>query len=419
MHFLPGLLLITTLFLLDLVSAAPTKTQLQPRSFKVKRHRVGKKHRHPVNALIKAYAKYNVAFEGVPFMEQVTGNSSGTTGKVTNTPTQGDVEFLSPVEIGGQTVQMNFDTGSSDFWVFNTNLPPSQQKGHSLYDPWTSPTWKNLEGYNFSIGYGDGSGSSGFVGTDVVNVGGATVTSQAMGLPTHVSGRIRRDEDSDGIMGLAFSSLNTIQPKPQLTFFDSVRGSLAEPVLTANLKHNATGFYEFGRIDHSLYQGGLSWVGILEDGYWKFTSPFFGVGSDPHNLQLNTKPSPAIADTGTSLMLVDDLVRDAYYSAVPNAVKDPKLSNSTTYPCDTQLPDFHVSLGLNYMATIPGNMMTFADMGDGNCYGALQSNAGLSVQIYGDTLFKSQVAVFHNGNNSIGFAPHAGVPGVGGYVPYT
>jgi len=115
MHFLPSLLLITTLFLLDLVSAAPTKAQLRPRSFKVKRHRVGKKHRHPVNALIKAYNKYSVASEGAPFMEHVTGSISGeSTGKVTNAPTQGDVEFLSPVEIGGQTVHMNFDTGSSD-----------------------------------------------------------------------------------------------------------------------------------------------------------------------------------------------------------------------------------------------------------------------------------------------------------------
>ena len=115
MYFQPGLLLVTTLSLLDLVSAAPAKTQLQPRSFKVKRHRVGKQHRHPVNALIKAYNKYQAGSGGAPFMEQVvTDDPVKTTGKVTNTPTQGDVEFLSPVQIGGQTVHMNFDTGSSD-----------------------------------------------------------------------------------------------------------------------------------------------------------------------------------------------------------------------------------------------------------------------------------------------------------------
>lgn len=340
-------------------------------------------------------------------------------------------------------------------WVYNTNLPPSKQKHHACYDPWISKTYKNLDGYNYTVGYADGSGTSGFVGTDVVNIGGATVTSQAIGLPTYISSRMLRDTDSDGIVGLASHWLNSIQPKQQHTFFDNVRGSLANPVLTANLKANATGFYEFGKIDHSLYHGDLHWVDLIEDGYWKFPSVVFGVGPDQQNLMVNIDPKPAIADTGTSLMLVDAFVHDTYYKAVPNAAKNPNLSNITTYPCDTKLPDFHVALGQKYIATIPGDLMTFADIGNnsefsppwgfpshlewqhrlyvlpnqnpnananfsGNfiaCYGVLQSNAGLSVQIYGDTLFMSQVAVFNIGNNSVGFAPHADVPGAKGFAP--
>lgn len=49
-------------------------------------------------------------------------NTSTTAGKtsadVTATAQEGDAEFLSPVTIGGQTVRMNFDTGSSDLLVF-------------------------------------------------------------------------------------------------------------------------------------------------------------------------------------------------------------------------------------------------------------------------------------------------------------
>ena len=48
-------------------------------------------------------------------------NSSTTAGKtsadVIATAQEGDAEFLSPVTIGGQTVRMNFDTGSSDLLV--------------------------------------------------------------------------------------------------------------------------------------------------------------------------------------------------------------------------------------------------------------------------------------------------------------
>lgn len=48
-------------------------------------------------------------------MDNLAERSSGkTTGKVNNYPTENDVEFLSPVRIGGQKLMMNLDSGSSD-----------------------------------------------------------------------------------------------------------------------------------------------------------------------------------------------------------------------------------------------------------------------------------------------------------------
>ena len=43
-----------------------------------------------------------------------TAAAAGETGNVTNTPEAGDVEFLSPITVGGQKMVMDFDTGSSD-----------------------------------------------------------------------------------------------------------------------------------------------------------------------------------------------------------------------------------------------------------------------------------------------------------------
>lgn len=112
---LPGLLLITTFFLLDPVSAAPTTTQLKPRNFKVERHRVWQRHLNPHNALAKVYAKYNVAFPGAASTDNLAERGSEkATGKVANHPTENDVEFLSPVRIGGQKLMMILDSGSSD-----------------------------------------------------------------------------------------------------------------------------------------------------------------------------------------------------------------------------------------------------------------------------------------------------------------
>ena len=41
------------------------------------------------------------------------------------------------------------------------------------------------------------------------------------------------------------------------------------------------------------------------------------------------------------------------------------------------------------------------------CFGAVQSNGGANLQIYGDIFFKSQFVAFNSAGPSIGVAPHA------------
>jgi len=109
------------------------------------------------------------------------------------------------------------------------------------------------------------------------------------------------------------------------------------------------------------------------------------------------------ADTGTSLLLVDQNLAETYYSAVPNARLDPTLGGFV-YPCDTEVPDLTVAIGSDYMAKIPGSMITFAPADDTNetCFGGVQGNGGSGLQIFGDVLFRSQFVVFNGGNNTLG-----------------
>jgi hypothetical protein len=123
---------------------------------------------------------------------------------------------------------MDFDSGSSDLWVFNTQLAAASQTGHTNFDPSKSTTFKLMQGASFSISYGDGSGAAGNVGTDTVNIGGATVTSQAIELATAVSSSFVQDTQSNGLVGLAYSKLNTVKPTAQKTFFDNAKSSLAD-----------------------------------------------------------------------------------------------------------------------------------------------------------------------------------------------
>jgi len=108
-------------------------------------------------------------------------------------------------------------TDGDDSWVFSTLTPSGESTGHAKYNPSQSGTLKS--GYSWDITYGDQSGASGTVYSDKVVVGAVTATSQAVEAATSVSSQFTRDTDNDGLLGLAFSTINTVKPKAQTTFF--------------------------------------------------------------------------------------------------------------------------------------------------------------------------------------------------------
>ena len=250
-------------------------------------------------------------------------------------------------------------TKLSNRWVFNTQLPQSSTTNHNtIFDPTKSNTFKILEGASFQISYGDKSKAAGYVGIDTVNIGGASVTNQAIELATDVSDSFIRDTRSDGLVGLGFSTINMVQPEQQKTFFENIQSSLAQPVFTANLRHAEVGAYEFGRIDKSQFKGDLAFTPVDSSrGFWQFESKRYAVGDG--QIQTNEAASPAIADTGTSLMLIDDAVAKTYWNQVKGSYFAKSLQ-AFVFPCDSILPDFHVAMGENYMATIPGQLMNFS-----------------------------------------------------------
>ena len=243
-------------------------------------------------------------------------------------------------------------------------MPTSQSAGHELFDSTKSPTFQPVQGATFNIKFGDQSGASGTQGTDTVNIGGATVTSQAVELATAVSEQFIKDTSNNGLVGLAFSKLNTVTPAPVKTFFDNVTPSLAMPVLVANLKHNTSGSYTFGSIDETQFTGSLTSVPVNNSiGFWGVEMSNFQVGKTA--LQPNTQNNLAIADTGTTLLIMDDSVVYGYYSTVGGAHEDAE-QGGIVFPCTSPLNDLSLQIGGSYMATIPGSLMRFAAIGDGS-----------------------------------------------------
>lgn len=188
-----------------------------------------------------------------------------------------------------------------------------------------------------------------------------TATKQAVEAAKTVSAEFQQDTDTDGLIGLAFSSINTVSPKSQSTFFDNVKSSLASPVFTADLKKGVPGSYDFGYIDSSKYTGSVTYVSVdSSQGFWTFATSGYGVGTTT----TNTVKYSGIADTGTTLLLLPAAVNTAYYAKVSGA------QNSNTYggyvfPCSSTLPSLTFNIG-GYKATIPGTYMNYAPVTDGS-----------------------------------------------------
>jgi len=188
---------------------------------------------------------------------------------------------------------------TSNRWVFSSELPASEQTGHSIYNPSGSTTAKLESGESWSISYGDGSGASGNIYADTVKIGAVTVTSQAVECATSVSTAFQQDTLNDGLVGLAFDSINTASPSKVQTFFGNAMANLASPLFTANLKKGQPGNYNFGYIDSSEYTGAITYVPVnTANGFWEFTGNGYAVG----NGGFVSSSADVIADTGTTLV---------------------------------------------------------------------------------------------------------------------
>lgn len=303
----------------ELASALPQRMDTvrsrggQTLSVPVKRNTVSKK--HPAVALAKVYAKYGK--EMPTRLQTIVRNHragvgmastkrSTTEGSVSTSPEQYDTEYLANIQIGTppQTLPMDFDTGSSDLWVFSSETTSSDVSGQAIYSPGKSSTASKMDGSTWKISYGDGSSSSGSVYTDLVTIGNLSVSSQAVETATDVSSEFTADSSMSGLVGLAFSSINTVSPKAQNTFFDNAMPKLSQPVFTADLKHDAEGSYNFGYIDSSAHTGDIFYVDLFNSsadyaGFWSFQSTGYAVGDGSTSSSSGTGSTGSTGTTGT------------------------------------------------------------------------------------------------------------------------
>jgi aspergillopepsin I len=72
-----------------------------------------------------------------------------------------------------------------------------------------------------------------------------------------------------------------------------------------------------------------------------FTADGYSIGSQSG---FTSGPVTGIADTGTTLLLLDDSIIQSYWSQVQGAVND-NTQGGYTFPCNANLPNFSISVG--------------------------------------------------------------------------
>ncbi|KAL6875886.1 aspartic peptidase domain-containing protein [Trichoderma longibrachiatum] len=391
-----GSFLVTVLSASMAAGSVIPSTNANPGTFEIKRstNKAFTGRNGPL-ALARTYAKYGVevpktlvdAIEMVKSIQLAKRDSA----TVTATPDHDDIEYLVPVKIGTppQTLNLDFDTGSSDLWVFSSDVDPTFSQGHDIYTPSKSTSSKKLEGASWNITYGDRSSSSGDVYHDIVSVGNLTVKSQAVESARNVSAQFTQG-NNDGLVGLGFSSINTVKPTPQKTWYDNIVGSLDSPVFVADLRHDTPGSYHFGSIPSEASNAFYAPVNNSK-GFWQFsTSSDTGGQFD------------AVADTGTTLLLASDDLVKAYYQKVQGARVNVFLGGYV-FNCTTQLPDFTFTVGEGNI-TVPGALINYSEAGNGQCFGGIQPSGGLPFAIFGDIALKAAYVVFDSGKNQVGWA---------------
>ncbi|KIO33612.1 hypothetical protein M407DRAFT_231761 [Tulasnella calospora MUT 4182] len=248
----------------------------------------------------------------------------------------GTLSFGSPL----QDIKLNFDTGSSDLFLFAPTCTSCSLSNHTAFVPSKSKTYRNSTS-SWSIGYGDGSGASGYTSFDTTSITSSNVRDGALqlnnflfALATSVSSPSWATSETSGLVGLAqdrlarmsngrtiFSALVSERKLERdvlgIRLVKKERGEAHRVGVTVD---GGGGAYTFGYVEERWIVGGeagLTWTDVTSSNYWGL--PMDDVQMGGKSVLDSKTPRRAILDTGTSLIITSTALAASIHTHIPDA----------------------------------------------------------------------------------------------------
>ncbi|GBC10559.1 hypothetical protein RclHR1_09720001 [Rhizophagus clarus] len=319
-----------------------------------------------------------------------------------------DVSYYGKVLIGNQKFNMLMDTGSSNIWVPNKNCTSASCRNHNDYDSDKSPTFTR-EGNAWSITYGTGS-ASGVTGKDNVKIAGFTAKKQIFGLAYNVSTDFVGLE-SDGILGLAFNTLNTMDNGAPTVVDTLIAQKSINPLFSFHLARvsdfDDVSTLTLGGVDKSKFKGSISFNPVIptpilnEIAFWLIAAQDASVNGN----KLGFTGKKGLIDTGTSVILMPDDDAKKIHAQIPGSAFDP-VNGVYTIPCKTTAKVAFIFNGVSYTLD-PRDLILSPENGTtcvSNIFPGFNFDGNNDIWLMGDPFLKNVYSVFNVGKQSVGFA---------------
>jgi cathepsin D len=326
-----------------------------------------------------------------------------------------DFSYFSKIKFGskGKDMWMLLDTGAANTWVMGSNCTTSACLAHDTFGSQDSSTLR-VTTSPWSVSYGTGT-VQGVTVSDTVafanysielGFGSATVTSNDF-----------NNYPMDGILGLGRTASNEIGTPTVMQVLAS-KNLLQANILGIHLQRNSDGAKDgqitFGGIDHSKYQGAVSYTATVsaDSSLWEIPVDDLAVSG----VSCKLKAKSAIIDTGTSYILMPPPDAQVFHTQIPGSTNTGGSANYMI-PCSSSATVQFTFSGVTYDIH-PIDYMGKADSTGKMCASNIVGQQAYSANqwILGDVFLKNVYTVFDFDKDRIGFGVKSAVPSAGSSV---